>query len=111
MKRRYNRHIFNIKDDNVRNSMASPKFYNYVRKYGMDYLDFGCLLVTKDYLVLHGGFDLSPEESALLKLLTQWDLLLTEQFFLDTYKPLLNTATYVGTSHLIFCTFYLTSIK
>lgn len=30
MKRRYNRHIFNIKDDNVRNSMASPKFYNYV---------------------------------------------------------------------------------
>lgn len=101
MKKRFNRHVFNIKDDKVRNHMASPKFYNYVRKYGMDDLSFGCLLATKDYLMLYGGFDLSPEETALLKLLTQWDLLLTEQFFLDTYKPLLNIATYVGTKESI----------
>lgn len=71
MKKRFNRHVFNIKDDKVRNHMASPKFYNYVRKYGMDDLSFGCLLATKDYLMLYGGFDLSPEETALLKLLTQ----------------------------------------
>lgn len=97
MKNRYNRHMSNLKHIDKRNSLANPKFYNYVRKYGMDALDFGCLLVTKNYLVMYSGFNLTPAEISLLKSLIQWDLLITEQYFLDLYGISLNVATYVGT--------------
>lgn len=97
MKNRYNRHMSNLKHIDKINSLANPKFYNYVRKYGMDALDFGCLLVTKNYLVMYSGFDLTPAEISLLNSLTQWDLLITEQYFLDLYGISLNVATYVGT--------------
>lgn len=97
MGRRYNRHMFNLNHKDTRNFQASPKFYSYVRKYGIESLDFGCLLVTLDYMVIFNGFDLSPEEISLLKSLTQLDLLLTEQHFLDTYGLSLNVAPYVGT--------------
>ena len=60
----------NLKHIDKRNSLANPKFYNYVRKYGMDALDFGCLLVTKNYLVMYSGFNLTPAEVSLLKSLT-----------------------------------------
>lgn len=97
MRGRYNRHMSNLNHKDTRNSQASPKFYNYVRKYGIEALDFGCLLVTLDYTVMFNGFNLSPKEISFLKSLTQLDLLLTEQYFLDTYGLSLNVATYVGT--------------
>ena len=56
MKARYNRHVHNVNSSNERNYMASPKFYNFVRKYGLDFLDFGCLLATNNYLYLFRGF-------------------------------------------------------
>nr|YP_009722262.1 hypothetical protein [Morchella importuna]QGN66664.1 hypothetical protein [Morchella importuna] len=80
IKRRYNRHQSNLNSKEARNSQASPKFYNYIRKYGLESLEFGCLLETKDYVVIFSGFDLSPEEISLLKSLTQLDLLITEQY-------------------------------
>jgi group I intron endonuclease len=97
MKRRYNRHQNNLNSKEDRNSQANPKFYNYVRKYGWESLEFGCLLETKDYLVMFSGFDLSPEEISLLKILTQLDLLITEQYFLDSYGLSLNISPVVGT--------------
>lgn len=97
MKTRYNRHMHNLNSKDSKNSQANPKLYNYIRKYGIESLDFGCLLETQDYLVIFSGFDLSPEEIFLLKKLTQLDLLLTEQFFLDTYGLSLNICSFVGT--------------
>ena len=73
MRRRYNRHVFNLNHKDARNSQASPKFYSYIRKYGVESLDFGCLAVTQDYLLIFSGFELQPEETSLLKLLTQLD--------------------------------------
>jgi len=87
MKRRFNRHQNNLNSKVDRSSQANPKFYNFVRKYGWESLEFGCLLETKDYLVMFSGFDLSPEEISLLKILTQLDLLITEQYFLDSVPP------------------------
>jgi len=82
MRGRYNRHMFNLNHKgDIRNFQANPKLYNYVRKYGIESLDFCCLLVTLDYMVIFNGFDLSPKEISLLKSLTQLDLLLTEQHF------------------------------
>jgi hypothetical protein len=75
----------NLNHKDTRNSQANPKFYNYVRKYGIESLDFGCLLVTQDYLLIFRGFELQSEETSLLKLLTQLDLLLAEQYFRNAY--------------------------
>lgn len=97
MKTRYNRHMFNLNHSNIRYSQANPKFYNYIKKYGLEKLDFGCLLVIKDYLTMCSAFSLSEEEISFLKLLMQLDLLLTEQFFLDTLGLSLNIAQMVGT--------------
>ncbi len=68
MKRRYNRHMSNLNHKDTRNSQANPKFYNYVRKYGTESLDFGCLLVTQDYLLIFSGFELQSEETSLVNL-------------------------------------------
>lgn len=97
MKTRYNRHRFNLKHSDKRYSQANPKFYNYVNKYGWDSLDFGCLLVTKNYVLMYGAFDLSMSEITLLKGLVQLDLLIAEQFFLDLFGLSLNVALKVGT--------------
>jgi len=97
MKRRYNRHMSNLNHKDTRNSQANPKFYNIVRKYGIESLDFGCLLVTQDYLLIFRGFELQSEETFLLKLLTQLDLLLAEQYFLNAYGLSLNISPLVGT--------------
>ena len=97
MRRRYSRHMFNLKHEETRYSQACPKLYNYIRKYGLESLEFGSLLTTQNYLVKFSGFELQSEEISLLKLLTQLDLLITEQYFLNTYAPSLNVASYVGT--------------
>lgn len=97
MKTRYNRHLFNFNQSNTRYSQANPKFYNYLNKYGLNSLNFGCLLIVKDYLLIFSAFNLTEEEISLLKSLTQLDLLITEQFFLDTLGLSLNVAPMVGT--------------
>jgi hypothetical protein len=97
MKARYNRHMFNLKQSNERYSQANPKFYNYINKYGIEQLEFGCLLAVKNYPEMCSGFNLSDEEISLLKSLVQLDLLITEQFFLDTLGLSLNIAPKVGT--------------
>ena len=97
MRKRYNRHVFNLNHKDTRYFQSSPKFYNYVRKYGVESLDYGCLVVTQDYLLISSGFELQPEETSLLKLLTQLDLLIAEQYFLDTYGLSLNISSSVGT--------------
>jgi len=45
---------------------------------------------------MYTGFSLSDEEISILKLLVQLDLLITEQFFLDTLGLSLNVAPQVG---------------
>ncbi len=111
MQKRYNRHLFNLKQgDNKRYSEANPKFYNYVNKYGLENLSFGCLLVIKNYSTMFTGFNLSTffffilrikkkkqKENLFLTTLMQLDLLITEQFFLDTFGLSLNVAPKVGT--------------
>jgi hypothetical protein len=97
MKRRYDRHLFNLNHKDTRNSQASPKFYSYARKYGIESLDFGCVLATQDYLLKFSGFELQSEETSLLKLLTQLDLLIAEQYFLNSYDLSLNISPWVGT--------------
>ena len=47
MKIRYNRHMFNLKHSDIRYSQANPKFYNYIRKYGLENLDFSCSFVRR----------------------------------------------------------------
>lgn len=97
MKTRYNRDMSNLSHYDTRYYIANPKLYNYLRKYGSDSLDFGCLLIIKNYLVMFSEFNLSPEEISILKYLTQCDLLITEQYFIDIYGLSLNIAPYVGT--------------
>jgi len=100
MQTRYNRHLYNLKQrSNKRSSEANPKFYNYVNKYGLESLSFGCLLLTKNYLGMFTGsyLPLKVEERLFLTALMQLDLLITEQFFLDTYGLSLNVAPKVGT--------------
>ena len=97
MKVRYNRPIFNLKHQDQRYFNANPKFYNYIRKYGLDSLDFGCLLKVKNYLFMCSAFDLSPGEIYIIKLLTQWDIIISEQFFLDNWDLSLNVAYFAGT--------------
>jgi len=97
MSTRYNRHMFNLKQSNERYSRANPKFYNYINKYGIEQLEFGCLLVVQNYPDMYSGFNLSDQEISLLKSLVQLDLLITEQFFLDTLGLSLNVAPKVGT--------------
>jgi hypothetical protein len=53
--------MFNLKQEETRYSQANPKFYNYIKKYGLDYLEFGCLLVVKNYHLMFSAFDLSQE--------------------------------------------------
>jgi hypothetical protein len=89
--------MFNLKQSEIRYSQANPKFYNYVRKYGIEQLEFGCLLIVQDYPLMFSGFSLSAEEISLLKSLKQLDLLITEQFFLDTLGLSLNLSQMVGT--------------
>lgn len=98
MQKRYNRHLFNLKKGNdKRYSEANPKFYNYVNKYGLENLSFGCLLVIKNYPDMFTGFNISKKEDLFLTTLMQLDLLITEQFFLDTFGLSLNVAPKVGT--------------
>ena len=107
MKMRYSRHRFNLNHSDIRYYQANPKFYNYVRKYGFDNLDFRCLLVIKNYLMMFSALNLSEDETSFLKLLIQLDLLVAEQFFLDTARIKicdfyssglsLNVASKVGT--------------
>jgi hypothetical protein len=97
MKIRYNRHMFNLKHHDERYSQANPKFYNYINKYGIEQLELGCLLVVQDYPAIYSGFNTSDEEISLLKSLVQLDLLITEQFFLNTLGLSLNVAPMVGT--------------
>lgn len=98
MQRRYNRHMFNLKQhSDKRYSEANPKFYNYLNKYGIDNLSFGCLLEINNYLGMFSGFDLTEDEKVFLTWLMQLDLLITEQFFLDTLGLSLNVASKVGT--------------
>jgi hypothetical protein len=121
--------MFNLKQTNIRYSQANPKFYNYLRKYGLNSLEYGCIWIKKNDLLMFSAFNLDQEEISLLKLLTQldpplfffysfdpgtdlcldrgkkkgWilgsasDLLITEQFFLDTFGLSLNIAPNVGT--------------
>jgi hypothetical protein len=63
--------MFNIKQTDTRYSQANPKFYNYIKKYGLESLDFGCLLITKNYPIMYSGLNLSEEEILFLKTLTQ----------------------------------------
>lgn len=78
MKIIYNRHMFNLKHSDIRYSQANPKFYNYIRKYGLENLDFGCLLVIRNYPMMFSALNLSEYETSFLKLLVQLDLLITE---------------------------------
>lgn len=89
--------MFNLKQSNDRYSRANPKFYNYINKYGLEQLEFGCLLVVLNYPDMYSGFNLSDQEISFLKSLVQLDLLITEQFFLDTLGLSLNVAPKVGT--------------
>ena len=85
--------MFNLKQSgssNERYSKANPKFYNYVNKYGLDNLSYGCLLVVRNYIGMYTGFNLSESEKEFLTALTQLDLLITEQFFLDILGLSLN---------------------
>jgi GIY-YIG catalytic domain len=79
MHTRYTRHLSNLNQhSNKRNYEASPKFYNYIRKHGLDNLSFCCLLVIKNYHGIFTGFNVSKEETSFLTLLMQLDLLITE---------------------------------
>jgi hypothetical protein len=93
--------MFNIKQTDTRYSQANPKFYNYIKKYGLESLDFGCLLITKNYPIMYSGLNLSEEEILFLKTLTQWDLLLTEQYFLYNLGLSLNVSSMVGTKESV----------
>jgi hypothetical protein len=116
MRTRYNRHLFNLKQhSNKRYSEANPKFYNHMNKYGLESLSFGCLLVIKTILAClpdltylapllppqlvlrRGGWRGEKKKRFFLTALMQLDLLITEQFFLDTFGLSLNVAPKVGT--------------
>lgn len=98
MHQRKIRHQSNLRQPiGSRGYEAAPKFYNHVRKYGWDSFDFGCLLESLNYFEAFDESFLSPEEKQFLTNLTQWDLLVTEQFFIDTFGLSLNVCPKVGT--------------
>ena len=105
MHRRITRHKYNVFSPNPREYSGSPKFYNWIRSYGWNSLEIGYLLKTIDYekiTILPGLLSsnaLNKEERLILKLLTQIDLLIMEQYFLDKLGLSLNVDKFVGTRH------------
>ena len=71
-----------------------PKFYSFINLYGWESMEIIILTIVKDhekeFKLKYPNFHLTEQNSALLFLLTKYELLITEQFCIDNLQPTLN---------------------
>lgn len=92
--------LYNQKKYSISDVKTHPKFYNYVNKYGWEQLQIKVLTLLpnhkKDFENLYPNITLNPSIIEVLENLTRYELLITEQFCIDVYKPKLNISTIVN---------------
>lgn len=71
-----------------------PKLYNYIAKYSWDFMEVQILTLTNNheklFMIKYPSFELNKDHMDILFLLTKYELLLTEQYFIDHLQPNLN---------------------
>lgn len=86
--------LINHKNNASKESYRHPKLYNYINKYGWEIMEIRVitLLPNSELLFrnLNPNLNLTNDEIKLLNLLTKYELLITEQYCIDTLKPNLN---------------------
>jgi group I intron endonuclease len=97
--------LINHKNYALTNSKRHPKLYNYVNKYGWEVMNIRVLTLVPNYELLfkhlYPNISLTNNDVKLLKLLTKYELLITEQYCIDVINPSLNLDTIVNVGGLI----------
>jgi group I intron endonuclease len=81
-------------NNSINDKKKHPKLYNYIAKYNWDSMEIQILTLNinheKQFMLNYSGLELNDEDINLLYLLTRYELLLTEQYFIDHLNPTLN---------------------
>jgi group I intron endonuclease len=81
-------------NNSINDKKKHPKLYNYVAKYNWDSMEIQILTLNinheKQFMLNYPGLELNNEDVNLLYLLTRYELLITEQYFIDHLNPTLN---------------------
>jgi group I intron endonuclease len=81
-------------NNSINNKKKHPKLYNYVGKYNWDSMEIQVLALNinheKQFMLNFPSFEFNREDIDLLFLLSKYELLLTEQYFIDHLNPNLN---------------------
>lgn len=81
-------------NNSINDKKKHPKLYNYIAKYNWDSMEIQILTLNvnheKQFMLNYPGLELNDEDINLLYLLTRYELLLTEQYFIDHLNPTLN---------------------
>lgn len=84
----------NHHNNSINNKKKHPKLYNYVGKYNWNSMEVQVLALNinheKQFMLKFPSFEFNREDTDLLFLLSKYELLLTEQYFIDHLKPKLN---------------------
>lgn len=81
-------------NNSINDTKKHPKLYNYIAKYKWESMEVQILTLNinheKQFMLNSPAFNLDDEDLNLLFLLTKYELLLTEQYFIDHLNPSLN---------------------
>jgi len=81
-------------NNSINDKKKHPKLYNYIAKYNWNSMEIQILTLNinheKQFMLNYPGLELNDEDINLLYLLTRYELLLTEQYFIDHLNPTLN---------------------
>lgn len=86
--------LINHKNYVSKESKRHPKLYNYINKYGWEVMEIRVItLLSNSELLfrnLYPNYNLTNDQIKVLNQLTKYELLITEQYCIDTLKPNLN---------------------
>lgn len=81
-------------NNSINNKRKHPKLYNNIGKYNWESMEVQVLALNinheKQFMLNFPSFEFNHEDTDLLFLLSKYELLLTEQYFIDHLKPNLN---------------------
>lgn len=96
--------LINHKNYTLTDPKRHPKLYNYINKYGWKVMNIRVLTLVSNYKslfkILYPNISLTEENIKLLKLLTKYELLITEQYCIDVINPNLNLDVVVNVGGL-----------
>lgn len=86
--------------DHYRNSFLGisrhPKLYSYIKKYGWSNMEIQIIALLPVHEKEYPNSTLNIVAKEILYLLTKYELMISEQFFIDKYKPSLNVYSLVN---------------